>query len=95
MKKIIAIVFLLLLFFQAIPVAGILAASEDAFYSYVDEEKPGENKIEDKKEGKEYIPFDLFVWSQQSCIIIFDNQGIYFLATPYLQYLTPPPDNAC
>lgn len=95
MKKFIAIVLMLLLFLQAIPVVGFFASPGDNFYSYVDEDKPGELKMKDKKDGKEYVSSGLFLWSQELATINFEKPNISSLASPYLQYLTPPPDPAC
>jgi hypothetical protein len=95
MKKFITIVLLLLLFLQAIPVVSFFASPDDNFYSYVDEDKPGELKIKDKKECKEYVSPGLFLWSQEVAIGSFEKPDISSPASPYLQYLTPPPDCTC
>ena len=95
MKKFITIGLLLLLFLQAIPVVGFFASPGDNFYSYVDEDKPGELKMKDKKDGKEYVSSGLFLWSQEVAIGSFEKPDISSPTSPYLQYLTPPPDCTC
>ena len=90
MKKFITIVLMVLLFLQAIPVMNFFVSGN--VYSYVDEDKPGELKMKDKKECKEFISPGLFLWPQETNKINFEYLDVFFLASPYLKYITPPPD---
>ena len=90
MRRIISILFLLLLLLQAIPVLDFFSAQEEIFYVHLDEEK-----CEDAKEikgGKEYLPF------ADNAINFYRGEKTYppfFLnrhSSPLLENITPPHD---
>lgn len=91
MKKIIAILGLVLMFMQAVPVLHLFV-SEDIAFTLVEEDKPAETKLKEKKDGKEYV-HHCHYWvvdvQQQhlSCC-----SYLSALPAPFLESFTPPPD---
>ena len=94
-RKIAAISLILTLFFQAMPVLHLFSDGASVFSTYVDEDKPDNEKNTEKKACKEFI--------SSACILIEEtgkkNQGDNFLLhalyTPYLESFIPPPDLTC
>ena len=92
MRRIISILFLSLLLLQAIPVLHFFSFQKEVYYSYIDEEKPGDTK--EIKDGKEYLQVT------HHALLSFEEENTYppfFVidtASPLLEYATPPPD-AC
>ena len=77
---------------QAIPVLHFFSSKKAIFYSYIDEEKPGDTK--EVKESKEYvcITHSLTSFSEEE-----KTYPPFFLnhhSSPLLEQTTPPPD-AC
>ncbi|HEU4904058.1 MAG TPA: hypothetical protein VFT06_14730 [Flavisolibacter sp.] len=94
MRRIFAILFTLLLLLQAIPVLHFFSSHKSVFYSYVDEEEPGQKSKVEKKELKECL-------SVVPDLPLAEEKAPFYLplseeapSSPILEFLTPPP-NAC
>ena len=86
-------VFMFLLLLQAIPVLHFF--SERNFYVYVDEDKPEETKLKEKKDAKECVAnFDAFASANASLKKVSENSSSS-LPSPYLDSFTPPPNFTC
>jgi hypothetical protein len=92
MKRPIAILFMLLLLLQAIPVLHFF--SEHNFYAYVDEDKPEETKLK-KKDGKECLTVALTFSSSETLLKLLPANILLALPAPYLESFTPPPNATC
>lgn len=95
MKKMVAILFLVLLCLQAIPVLHFFSSKKSVFYTYVDEDKPTEAKMKEKAPGKEYLSFSVVLPEAQPVVTEYRTFLISSLTSPYLEAFTPPPDTAC
>ena len=91
MRRIISIMFAMLMLLQAIPVGHFFSGQPEVFYVYIDEEKPGEKSKEktDSKES-EFCVFDL--GTMLSGIHIFHPAPPSFYSPPYLEAATQPPN---
>ena len=85
---------MLLMCLQAIPVLDFFS-TDKIFYSYVDEDKPEETKLKEKKEDKEQAVNPHFSSSADILLQHFDPNNILSLPSPYLESFTPPPNTAC
>ena len=94
MKRPIAILFLMLLLIQAIPVLHFFSP-ETNFYAYVDEDKPGETKPKAKQDAKEFISYLQVYEVVSSSLQTFESLSIYLPASPFLESFTPPPNTTC
>lgn len=90
MKQLIALFLSLLLLVQAIPVAALLLG-DDASVSWVDEDKPEDGKIKDKK-AKEFLTCDLPQPLECRIVTHFAPLRSPALPCPYLERFTPPPN---
>jgi hypothetical protein len=91
MRKAFAIICLILLFSQAIPVVHFFA-EEDVIIALIDEDKPEEGKIKGKIPGKEFCTtfnIELLSFRIKAVTQAFLSSS---LPTPYLEFFTPPPD---
>lgn len=95
MKKCFAILFLLLLFLQAIPVLHFFAEKKSVFYAYVDEDKADEAKLKFKKETKEYLSYLFPVFKFLPQLTHGISRNVSLLPSPSLEFVTPPPDFTC
>jgi hypothetical protein len=93
-RRIFAIYFSLLLLLQAIPVLHFFSSHKAVFYSYVDEEEPGQKSKVEKKAVKECL-------SVTPALLLAEEKAPFYLplsetppSSPFLEFLTPPP-NAC
>jgi hypothetical protein len=94
MKRPIAILFMLLMCLQAIPVLDFFS-TDKIFYAYVDEDKPEETKLKEKKEDKQYTTTYPYSTESGNSLKHSDTDRILSLPSPYLESFTPPPNTAC
>lgn len=94
MKRPIAILFILLMCLQAIPVFDFFSADK-VFYTYVDEDKTEETKLKEKKDDKEQVITPHYLATGSILLKHFDLNHILSLPSPYLESFTPPPNIAC
>lgn len=94
MRRLISIFFLSLLLLQAIPVLHFFSARKTVFYSLIDEEKPVEKTVVEKKASEEKEFLALFetgpvVKTVQRCFAPF---FVSPYTSPSLDCITPPPN---
>jgi hypothetical protein len=91
MKRPIAILFIFLILLQGIPVLDFFFADR-CFYAYVDEDKPEETKLKEKKESSSgHLSFCFNNISDPLKHFISNNN--LSLPSPYLESFTPPPNS--
>jgi hypothetical protein len=95
MKKWIAILFVSLLCLQAVPVLHFFASEKSVFYAYVDEDKPDECKLKQKKESNDCLSGFPFLLEADPLIKQYSSLRALSLPAPYLESFTPPPDFTC
>ncbi len=78
---------------QAIPVLHFF--SERNFYVYIDEDKPEETKLKEKKDAKECITLFASFSSDDPSLKTFSENSSPSLPSPYLDSFTPPPNITC
>ena len=91
MRRIISVLFILLMLVQAIPVMHFFSSQKGVFYVYIDEEKP-DGKSKEKKDGKECLSAFYLPVSEQVITPMFRTGIDMQYAWPFLESLTPPPD---
>jgi len=84
---------MLLMCLQAIPVLQFFS-SERSFYVYVDEDKPEETKLKEKKE-KECVQLHYVIPDSDLSLSSRNSWQLTALPSPYLESFTPPPNIAC
>lgn len=92
MRRIISVLFILLMLVQAIPVMHFFSSQKGVFYVYIDEEKP-DGKSKEKKDGKECLSAFYLPVSEQVITPLFTTGIDSQYAWPFLDSLTPPPDH--
>lgn len=93
MKRLISILFLLLLLLQGIPVLHAFSSEPHRFYVSIDEDKPSEQK--EVKDGKEYpvhIDHPLLSVVDNKVAVTYKAEAEHLYANPYLEFNSPPPD---
>lgn len=95
MKKWIAILFVFLLCLQAIPVLHFFAADKGVFYAYVDEDKPDECKLKQKKETHDCLSGFILPVAEDVPAKQYGSLRLLSLPSPYLESFTPPPNMGC
>ena len=95
MKKWIAILFVSLLCLQAIPVLHFFAAEKSVFYAYVDEDKPDECKLKQKKETNDCLSNFALPVAEEASAKKYHPLQLLSLPAPYLESFTPPPNAIC
>lgn len=76
---------------QAFPVLHFFSSQKEVFFAWIDEEKP-EEKSKVKNEGKEYLPLNMNTGEEQVSKAHFTQYIAHNYASPYLEFITPPPD---
>jgi hypothetical protein len=94
-RKLAAISLILTLFFQAMPVLHLFSDGASVFSTYVDEDKPDNEKNKEKKACKEFISSASFLIEQTGKKNQGDNFLIDALYKPYVESFIPPPDFSC
>lgn len=94
MRKVLSILFLLLLLLQAIPVLHFFSSNKEVFYAYIDEEKPEEKSKPELKITKEYLSAATGLLVEDEVCRRFSPFAVSPLSSPVLDFLSPPPD-AC
>ena len=94
MRKLISILFLSLLLLQAIPVLHFFSAKKAIFYSLIDEEKPVEKNIVEKKaiEEKEFLSFWQTALPKQTNSRVFAPFSVPPYTSPTLDAPALPPN---
>lgn len=93
MRRLVSILFLLLLFLQNIPVLHVFSSEPHRFYVSIDEDKPSEQK--EVKDGKEYpvhINHPLLSALDKEVAITYKAAAAHLYTNPYLEFNSPPPD---
>jgi uncharacterized protein YxeA len=88
MRRIISLLFLLLMLLQAIPVLHFFSSQKEVFYVYIDEEKQDDSP----KEKKESFSLSSFSAAEQTIKTHYSSGTETNYASPILEFLTPPPD---
>ncbi|GAB4093085.1 hypothetical protein [Flaviaesturariibacter terrae] len=91
MKKLIALFLAFLLLLQAIPVVPQLLC-DDVTVSWVDEDKPGDGKMKEKKDGKEFLSLSLTPVISAEPVKPACAPLRKALPCPHLERFTPPPN---
>lgn len=94
MRKIISILCLSLMLLQAIPVLHFFAAKKAVFYAYVDEEKPEQKSKIGKEDLNQEFTIIAAPFFAEEDIRLFSPFVQKRHCSPFLEFLTPPPD-AC
>jgi len=94
MKKGFAILFMFLLFAQAIPVAHLFITEECSLFSLIDEEKPQESKSKETSSCKEFTFVTYEFTPQEISTGYHTPMNRTHLPSPFLEFFTPPPDQA-
>lgn len=95
MKKAIAVICLVLLFSQAIPIAHLFISGDDAaLFSMIDEDKPTETKFKENKLGKEFITYPVELLANNQVQTFERHNAATLLPSPFLAYFAPPPDRS-
>lgn len=76
---------------QAIPVLHFFSSQKEIFYVYIDEEKP-DNKLKEKKEGKEYLSLTAPVPAEEDIKTTFPFSQEATYKSPLPEAITPPPN---
>jgi hypothetical protein len=94
MKKQIAILFLITMLVQAIPVLHFFTEKPEIFYAVLDEEKPSEKKETkgDKEQKKEFLSLSATSPVELMVPVHFQNHASQLPFSPHLKLPTPPPD---
>ena len=79
---------------QAIPVLHFFSSQKEIFYALIDEEKP-EEKAKEKKECRECHSLFSLAPVEKKITNTFSLFAIHQYTSPLLEFLTPPPDDAC
>lgn len=95
MKKAFAVMFLLLLFLQAIPVGHFFALEKSIFYAYVDEDKPDNGQPKCSKDCRDELSAYLLPLLTGENTARYQVLSVCLLPPPYLDFFTPPPDGTC
>lgn len=95
MKKVFALLFVFLLCLQAIPVLHFFASEKSIFYTYVDEDKPDECKLKQKKESNDCDSSALPWVATDTTSRHYLNSVTAALPSPFLEFFAPPPNGPC
>jgi hypothetical protein len=91
MKKGFAVICLLLLLLQAIPVIPVLA-TDNIQITWLDEDKPQDPKLKETKNFKEFLRTDHFVQVEPTKTALTAPNHRMALPSPFLEYFAPPPN---
>lgn len=95
MRKVIAILFSVLLLLQALPVAHLFQAKATVICSVADDDKNDDGKQKEKKDGKEYLSLITAEAAPLITVVRYTHSFTDLHNSPSLDSFTPPPDAAC